>query len=155
MAWCICSQSSLLNIYFRVSGFQSSVLLILFNYAPNTCSTCGTEPIPYVTLQSEIAPLLKSHRNHCSCVWTVALYSMVLAPAQKLSGIVWTWPYSHILAKRYGMISFIFGSNTKDTRWHSNNQQVKQSISKVCTVHVFSTWSLRLRQTFQQTQRPL
>ena len=66
-AWCICSQSSLLNIYFRVSGFQSSVLLIIFDYAPNTCSACCTEPIPYVTLQSEIAPLLKSHRNHCSC----------------------------------------------------------------------------------------
>ena len=77
MAWCICSQSSLLNIYFRVSGFQSSVLLILFNYAPNTCFTCGTEPIPYVTLQSEIAPLLKSHRNHCSCAWTEGVSGLV------------------------------------------------------------------------------
>ena len=101
------------------------------------------------------SPLQKSHRNHCSCVWTEALYGMVLVPAKRLSGIVWTWPYSHILAKRYGMISFIFDSNTRDTQWHSNNQQVKQTISKVCTVHVFSTWSLRSLQKFQRTQRPL
>ena len=111
----------------------------------STSEICATQLLSV----TEIAP-----KSLFLCV-NRALYSMVLAPAQKLSGIVWTWPYSHILAKRYGMISFIFGSNTKDTRWHSNNQQVKQSISKVCTVHVFSTWSLRLRQTFQPTQRPL
>ena len=35
--WCTKSQSSLLNIYFRVSGFQSSLLLIHFCYGPNTC----------------------------------------------------------------------------------------------------------------------
>ena len=35
--WCIKSQSSLLNIYFRLSGFQSSLLLIHFCYGPNTC----------------------------------------------------------------------------------------------------------------------
>ena len=35
--WCTKSQSSLLNIYFRLSGFQSSLLLIHFCYGPNTC----------------------------------------------------------------------------------------------------------------------
>ena len=35
--WCTKSQSSLLNIYFRLSGFQSSLLLIYFCYGPNTC----------------------------------------------------------------------------------------------------------------------
>ena len=36
--WCPKPQSSLLNIYFRPSGFQSSLLLIHFRYYPNTCS---------------------------------------------------------------------------------------------------------------------
>ena len=35
------SQASLLNIYFRLSGFQSSIPLIHFRYRPpNTCSHC-------------------------------------------------------------------------------------------------------------------
>ena len=37
-AWCSKPQSSLLNIYFRLGGFQSSPLLIHFRYYPNTCS---------------------------------------------------------------------------------------------------------------------
>ena len=32
------SQSSLLNIYFLLSGFQSLLLLMHFRYCPNTCS---------------------------------------------------------------------------------------------------------------------
>ena len=36
--WISTSQSSLLNIYFRLSKFQSSFLLIHFRYGPNTCS---------------------------------------------------------------------------------------------------------------------
>ena len=36
--WCPKPQSSLLNIYFRPSGFRSSLLLIHFRYYPNTCS---------------------------------------------------------------------------------------------------------------------
>ena len=36
--WCTKSQSSLLNIFFRLSGFQSSFLLIHFRYYPNSCS---------------------------------------------------------------------------------------------------------------------
>ena len=50
--WWTKSQSSLLNIYFRLSGFQSLLLLIHFRHGLNTCSHCtksGTEPIPYVT----------------------------------------------------------------------------------------------------------
>ena len=35
--WCTKSQSSLLNIYFRLSGFQSSLLRIHFCYGRNTC----------------------------------------------------------------------------------------------------------------------
>ena len=36
--WCTKSQSSLLNINFRLSGFQSSFLLVYFRYGLNTCS---------------------------------------------------------------------------------------------------------------------
>ena len=36
--WCTKSQSSLLNINFRLSGFQSSLLLVYFRYGLNTCS---------------------------------------------------------------------------------------------------------------------
>lgn len=38
--WCTKSQSSPLNIYFHLNGFQSSLLLIHFRYYPNTCSHC-------------------------------------------------------------------------------------------------------------------
>ena len=34
--WVTKSQSSLLNIYFRLSGFHSSLLLVHFRYGPNT-----------------------------------------------------------------------------------------------------------------------
>ena len=36
--WCTKSQSSLLNINFRLSGFQSSLLLVYFRYGLNTSS---------------------------------------------------------------------------------------------------------------------
>ena len=36
--WCTKFQSSLLDIYFRLSGFQPSILLIYFCDGPNRCS---------------------------------------------------------------------------------------------------------------------
>ena len=36
--WCTKIQSSLLNIYFRLCGFQFSLLLIYFRDAPKRCS---------------------------------------------------------------------------------------------------------------------
>ena len=41
--WCTQFQSSLLNIYFRPSGFQLSLLLIYFRYGLNTRSYCTKE----------------------------------------------------------------------------------------------------------------
>ena len=41
-------QSSFMNIYFRLSGFQASLLLIYFPDGPKRCSHC-TKPIRYVT----------------------------------------------------------------------------------------------------------
>ena len=41
--WCTKSQSSLLNINFRLRGCQSSLLLIHLRYDPNTCSHCCTK----------------------------------------------------------------------------------------------------------------
>ena len=40
--------------------------------------------------RSRFAPLQKWRRNHRFYMWTEALSRMVFAPAQKLSGIVWT-----------------------------------------------------------------
>ena len=51
--WEPLSGSSLLNIYFPLSGFQFSLLLIYFRQGPNACSHCGEEwnkPIRSVTI---------------------------------------------------------------------------------------------------------
>ena len=51
--WWTKSQSSLLNIYFSLSGFQSSLLHIHFRNGSkpvHTIPNCGSEPIRYVTL---------------------------------------------------------------------------------------------------------
>ena len=52
--WCIKIQSSLLQIYFRLSGFQSSILLIYFREGSIRCSHCTKvrqkKTIRYVTL---------------------------------------------------------------------------------------------------------
>ena len=51
--WWTKSHSSFRNIYFRLSGFQASFLLIHFRYSSNTCShctKCNTEPIRNVML---------------------------------------------------------------------------------------------------------
>ena len=60
--WCTKFQSSLLNIYFRLSGFQSSILLIYFRDGPNRCSHCNkiwqkTYPIWHSTFEIGAAPL--------------------------------------------------------------------------------------------------
>ena len=51
--WCIKIQSSLLQIYFRLSGFQSSILLIYFREGSIRCSHCTKvrqkKTIRYVT----------------------------------------------------------------------------------------------------------
>ena len=39
-AWCTKFQSSPMNIYFRLSGFQASFLFIYFRDGPNRCSYC-------------------------------------------------------------------------------------------------------------------
>lgn len=71
-------QSTLLNIYFRLSWFQSSCLLIHFRQGPNTClhytnvwqlkayPTCNA-PLSRSARHS-LAPLQKSRRNHYSYV---------------------------------------------------------------------------------------
>ena len=62
-----------LNIYFRLSRFQSSLLLIYFREGPNRCSHCSkvwhTEPVRYVSRSARrsITPSQKSHRNHLVC----------------------------------------------------------------------------------------
>ena len=38
--WCTKLQSSFLHIYFRISEFQASLLLIYFADGPNRCSPC-------------------------------------------------------------------------------------------------------------------
>ena len=38
-----CSKSSLLNINFRLSEIQTSLLLIYFSYGPTTCSHCNVQ----------------------------------------------------------------------------------------------------------------
>ena len=79
------------NIYFRLSRFQSSLLLIHFCYTGripvHTVPYCGTEPIRYVTLYFRDrcgAASRKSRRKYRSYMW------MVFVPAQELSGTVWT-----------------------------------------------------------------
>ena len=70
------SQSSILNIYFRLRGFQSLFPLLHFRYGPNTCSQYTK--VWHRTYPICDAPL--SRRNHCSYVWTEDLSKMVFAP---------------------------------------------------------------------------
>ena len=100
--WWTTSQSSLLNIYFRLSGLQPSLLLIHFRDGPNRCSHCTevwhkTYPICDTPLsrsawRRSFAPSQKSHRHGRSCMWTEALSGMIFLAAQTLSGTVWTYP---------------------------------------------------------------
>lgn len=90
--WWTKSQSSLReNIYFRLSWFQSSLLLIYFRHCPDTCThkrVAQNHPIcdpPLSRLvRRSIAPLQKSRRNHPDFHgW----YGMDFVQAQELSGI--------------------------------------------------------------------
>ena len=56
--WCTKIQSSLLNIYFRLSGFQSSPLIIDFRYGPNRHSHCTK--VWHQTYPIRDAPRLRS-----------------------------------------------------------------------------------------------
>ena len=77
--WFSYSQSSLLNIYFRLREFQSSFLLIYFRYGPNTFTLhqkCGRQNLYDVwrtTFEIGAAHLQNSRQNHRSYVWTEAL----------------------------------------------------------------------------------
>ena len=59
--WCTKFQSSLLNIYFRLSCFQSSLLLIYFRDVPNRCSHC--DKVGHKTCPMCDTPLLRSARR--------------------------------------------------------------------------------------------
>ena len=102
--WCTKSQSSLLNIYFRLSipvltAIYSLTLHSEYLFTLNqsvalvwrrTYLICGA---PQSRLARRCFALLqKSRRNHIPYVWTEALPGMVLVPAQILPGIVWTQP---------------------------------------------------------------
>ena len=104
--WWTRSQSSLLNIYFRLSGFQSSLLLIHFWYSLSNCFYCSkvwhrtysiSEAPLWRSARRSSAPLQKLHRNHRSYVWTESLYGMDrdFVPAQELSGLSWTYKASY------------------------------------------------------------
>ena len=97
--WWTKSQYSLLNIYFRLSGLQSSPLLTHFRHGPNTRShytnmwqrthLIHDAPLSRSARRS-FAPLQKLHRNHRSYVWTGAPSGIVFVPAvPKPSGIAW------------------------------------------------------------------
>ena len=62
------TQSSLLNTFFRLSGFQSSVLLRI---ADHTAPKYGKKPIRYVTLHFLDWRVAASRRHNRSCVWTI------------------------------------------------------------------------------------
>ena len=89
--WCSKSHSSLLNINFRLSGIQTSLLLIYFRYCPTTSSHCDEEwkkPIWYLTIQSRWSVEINLDRNRAEIkfVWKEALCSINFGSAQKLSG---------------------------------------------------------------------
>ena len=99
-SWWTKFESSLLNIYFHLSGFQFLLLLIQFQYGMNACSHCYTKvwhraflicdaPLSRLA-QHSFAPVQKSPPNHLSYVWTEALTGMVFVPMQELSSIVLT-----------------------------------------------------------------
>ena len=59
--WFSNSQSSLLNVYFRLNGFQSSFLLIYFRYGPSTFTLHQT--VADKTCAIYDAPLSRSARR--------------------------------------------------------------------------------------------
>ena len=97
--WCTKSQSLLLNIYFRLSGFQSSLLLIHFCYGPNTC-------LHYTQEWCRISSICDSplqFRHRCSAV---SLTEMA--------------PKSPLLCVNRGPISYVFRACATATRYSLN-----------------------------------
>ena len=89
-AWYTKSQSSLLNIYFHISGFSSSFLLIYL--LSGLSKTMEPKPFRYATIQFQdrrgAASLLyrnQACRNCRSYVWTNTLSDVVFVPARELS----------------------------------------------------------------------
>ena len=77
--WYPKSQSSLLNIYFLISGFSSSLLLIYL--LRGLSQTVEPKPFRYAA-----SLLYRNHacRNRPSYVWTNALSDVLLVPAREL-----------------------------------------------------------------------
>ena len=78
-----------MNIYFRLSGFQSSLLLIHFRYGPNACSSVA---IVMYHFADRLGTAALRYRNRveitdriCEKKWRNS--STVLVPMQELSGI--------------------------------------------------------------------
>ena len=96
-AWYTKFHSSLLNICFRLSGYQTAFLLIYFRDGPKKFSHCTkvsrkTYPICDAPLSRSarriFAPSQKSRRCNNSCVWTEVLSEIVFVEGQKVSGVV-------------------------------------------------------------------
>ena len=89
---CTKSQSSLLNIYFHLRGFQSPLLLLrskhpktLWQGAEETYPICDN-PLARPS-RCSFASLYTSNRNHRSYVFTEALPGIVFVSAQELSSM--------------------------------------------------------------------
>ena len=104
--WWTKSQFSLLNIDCRLSGCQSSLLLILFCYGSNACLHCTkvwhrTYPIFEATLRyrncAKITVLMCEQNPHLVYGFragdhvTKKRRALGTRMAQELSGIVWAW----------------------------------------------------------------
>ena len=94
-AWCTQFQSLILNIYFRLGGFQLSLLLIYFRDRPKRCSQHPKLRQKIYPICVSVTPLSRSarcnfapsqklcHHNH-SCVRTEAPPSLLFMATQKL-----------------------------------------------------------------------
>ena len=116
--WWTKSQTSLLNIYFRLSGFQSSLLFIYFRYGSHlygtvhTCSHCidqseTTNPSDkwrsfFEIGAAQFRPVTETARlNHRSYVWKEAPPGVVFTLVQKLHVIVWPLEGNDMPAKHF------------------------------------------------------
>ena len=98
------SQSPLLNIHFRLSGFQSSLKFPTYSLPQrpectvHTAVKCGTKPIRYVTCdvpllrsaQRSFVPLQKSlpdHRSSCMCEQKPYRYPVLFSGQRKSSPV--------------------------------------------------------------------
>ena len=86
--WCTKFQS-LLNILFRLSGIQASLLLIYFRDGPNRCSLCtkACDASLLRTVRCSFAPSQKSRRHNRCCVLTEALYRIIFVNKAKVAVI--------------------------------------------------------------------